>query len=66
MNILVTLILFGLNSISEAQEAPVQEFNEVSANDLDNGMDISNLSTGTYIAYFKMGSVTKTKKILIE
>ncbi|OUR91610.1 hypothetical protein A9Q87_09900 [Flavobacteriales bacterium 34_180_T64] len=44
----------------------VQEFNEISADVLHNGMPISNLSTGTYIAYFKMGSVTKTKKILVD
>ncbi|WP_460220621.1 LamG-like jellyroll fold domain-containing protein [Psychroserpens sp. MEBiC05023] len=44
----------------------VKVFNEVSPDDLHNGIEISGLSTGTYIVHFKIESSTKAKKILIN
>ena len=44
----------------------VQEYTDVSSGVLNNGLSISNLSSGTYIVYFKTGAATKTKKIIID
>ncbi|MEH6534859.1 MAG: LamG-like jellyroll fold domain-containing protein [Psychroserpens sp.] len=44
----------------------VREYTSVSSQDLENGLEISNLSTGTYVVYLKTANVVKTKKILIN
>lgn len=44
----------------------VREYNNVGAQDLDNGLKISNLSTGTYVVYIKTANSTITKKILVK
>ena len=44
----------------------VQEYKDVSAQVLDNGLNISNLASGTYIVYLKIDNTTKTKKIIIN
>nr|WP_321232605.1 LamG-like jellyroll fold domain-containing protein [uncultured Psychroserpens sp.] len=44
----------------------VREYTSVSAQDLDNGLEISNVSTGTYVVYFKMKSRVVTKKIIVN
>ena len=44
----------------------VQEYEDLSAQTLDNGLQISGLSTGTYIVYFTTDTRSKTKKIIIN
>ncbi|OUR98225.1 hypothetical protein A9Q86_14320 [Flavobacteriales bacterium 33_180_T64] len=44
----------------------VQEYMDVSAQTLENGLEISNLSSGIYVVYFKTGSAIQTKKIIID
>lgn len=44
----------------------VGELTNVSAQDMDNGLEISNVSAGTYVVYLKMGSRVETKKIIIN
>ncbi|WP_353777358.1 LamG-like jellyroll fold domain-containing protein [Winogradskyella sp. 3972H.M.0a.05] len=44
----------------------VQQYDNLSAQALDNGIQISGLSTGTYIVYFTTDNRTKTKKIIIN
>ena len=44
----------------------VQEFTQVEAQKLDNGLQISNLAAGTYVAYIKTDTSVKTKKIIIN
>jgi hypothetical protein len=44
----------------------VQEFNQVQAQTLNNGLEISNLTTGAYVIYLKTDSIFKTKKIIIN
>ncbi|WP_299337596.1 LamG-like jellyroll fold domain-containing protein [uncultured Psychroserpens sp.] len=44
----------------------VREYTDVSATTLDNGLEISNLSRGTYVVYLKMGTHVETKKIVIN
>jgi hypothetical protein len=44
----------------------VQEFNQVTTQTLDNGLEISNLTTGTYVVCLKTESTVKTKKIIIN
>jgi len=44
----------------------IKEFKSVKAQDLENGLEVSNLSSGTYVVYLKMNSGVKTKKIIIN
>jgi hypothetical protein len=44
----------------------IQEFNQVQAQTLNNGLEISNLTTGAYVIYLKTDSIVKTKKIIIN
>ncbi|MDG5490469.1 LamG-like jellyroll fold domain-containing protein [Psychroserpens sp. SPM9] len=44
----------------------VREFADVSAQRLDNGLEVSNLSTGTYVIYIKTATTIKTKKVIIN
>jgi hypothetical protein len=44
----------------------ILEFTNVHAQDLENGFEISNVGSGTYIVYLKTKSMTKTKKIIIN
>jgi hypothetical protein len=44
----------------------VKEFNKVQAQTLNNGLEISNLTTGAYVIYLKTDSIFKTKKIIIN
>ena len=44
----------------------VRKLENVSSNVLDNGLSISDMSSGAYIVYFKTGTTTKTKKIIID
>lgn len=44
----------------------VQEFNDVDYQDLNNGLQLSKLTTGTYVAYFITENGIKTKKILAQ
>ncbi|MEM5563605.1 LamG-like jellyroll fold domain-containing protein [Psychroserpens sp. AS72] len=44
----------------------VQEFKDVDYQDLNNGLQLSKLSSGTYVAYFKTENGIKTKKILAQ
>lgn len=44
----------------------VQKFENVSSSALDNGLSISNISSGTYVVYYKTETTTKTKKIIID
>ncbi len=44
----------------------VQEFTDVDYQDLNNGLQLSKLTTGTYVAYFKTENGIKTKKILVQ
>ncbi|WP_040280542.1 LamG-like jellyroll fold domain-containing protein [Psychroserpens damuponensis] len=44
----------------------VQEFRDVDYQDLNNGLQLNTLSTGTYVAYFKTENGIKTKKILAQ
>ncbi|MCK8479185.1 LamG-like jellyroll fold domain-containing protein [Psychroserpens algicola] len=44
----------------------VREFSNVSAEDLDNGLKISNVNSGTYVVYLRMKSRVETKKIIIN
>ena len=44
----------------------IQEFNQVQAQTLNNGLEISNLTTGAYVVYLKTDSTVKTKKIIIN
>ena len=44
----------------------VQDFTQVQAQTLDNGLQISNLATGTYVVYLKTDTSVKTKKIIIN
>nr|WP_321221712.1 LamG-like jellyroll fold domain-containing protein [uncultured Psychroserpens sp.] len=44
----------------------VQEFKDVDYQDLNNGLQLSKLTTGTYVAYFKTENGIKTKKILAQ
>jgi hypothetical protein len=44
----------------------VQDFTQVKTQTLENGLQISNLATGTYVVYLKTNSIVKTKKIIIN
>ena len=44
----------------------IREYTSVTASDLDNGLEISNVSTGTYVVYFRIEGRTETKKIIIN
>lgn len=44
----------------------VKELKDVRAQTLHNGLEMSNLSTGTYVIYLKMGTHIETKKIVIN
>jgi len=44
----------------------VREYSNVSSQILDNGLEISNLSTGTYVVYIKTLNSVKTKKIIVN
>jgi hypothetical protein len=44
----------------------VQEFTDVNYQDLNAGLQLSKLTTGTYVAYFKTENGIKTKKILAQ
>lgn len=44
----------------------VRTYSNIDAQDLDSGIEISNLSTGTYVVYIKTDNTTITKKILIN
>ncbi|WP_298893159.1 LamG-like jellyroll fold domain-containing protein [uncultured Psychroserpens sp.] len=44
----------------------VRAYKNLTAQELDNGIEVSNLSTGTYVVYLKMGSRVETKKIIIN
>ncbi|TXE17799.1 T9SS type A sorting domain-containing protein [Psychroserpens burtonensis] len=44
----------------------VQEFTDVNDQDLNNGLQLSKLATGAYVAYFKTNNGIKTKKILAK
>ena len=44
----------------------VNEFKDVAAQTLDNGLSISGLASGTYVVYFNTENTTKTKKIIID
>ena len=44
----------------------IQEFTDVDFQDLNTGLQLSKLTTGTYVAYFKTENGIKTKKILAQ
>jgi len=44
----------------------VQEFTDVNYQDLNDGLQLSKLTTGAYVAYFKTENGVKTKKILAQ
>jgi len=44
----------------------VQEFKDLNPQNLENGLQISNLSSGTYVVYLKTEGSIKTKKIIIN
>ena len=44
----------------------VNEFKDIAAQTLDNGLSISGLASGTYVVYFNTENTTKTKKIIID
>ncbi|MCB0382759.1 MAG: T9SS type A sorting domain-containing protein [Psychroserpens sp.] len=44
----------------------VMTFSNIKGEDLENGLDILNLNSGTYVVYLKSNSTTKTKKIIIN
>ncbi|WP_084205801.1 LamG domain-containing protein [Psychroserpens mesophilus] len=44
----------------------ILEFTNVNAQDLQNGLEISNVNSGTYVVYIKTKRMTKTKKIIIN
>ena len=44
----------------------IQEFNQVEAQTLNNGLEVSNLTTGAYVVYLKTDATVKTKKIIIN
>lgn len=43
----------------------IREFTNVKTQDLEKGLEISNVSSGTYVVYIKTNTTTKTKKIII-
>ncbi|WCO01467.1 LamG-like jellyroll fold domain-containing protein [Psychroserpens ponticola] len=44
----------------------IKEFTNIKTHDLENGLEISNVSSGTYVVYLKSNSGVRTKKIIIN
>lgn len=44
----------------------VQEFSNLDTIELENGLDIMNVSTGTYVVYLQHNNQVTTKKIIIN
>ena len=44
----------------------VAEYKSLNPQNLDNGLNITNVATGTYVVYFTTGTTTKSKKIIID